>query len=56
MKAAPDIRDPETLRRITALADEATDHLLDALEPERSKVMTTVAGIRAAIRKVAERG
>ncbi|MCX6839226.1 MAG: hypothetical protein NTX35_15660 [Verrucomicrobia bacterium] len=41
--------DATTLRRLHALADEASNHLLDTQEPERTRLMGSITAIRAAI-------
>lgn len=53
MDEASDLREPDTLRRLRILADEATDHLLDVLEPDRTRLMTRIAGVREMIAKIA---
>ncbi len=40
-----------TLRRLHALADEASDHLLDTQEPERTRLMGSITAIRSMLPK-----
>lgn len=56
MDEETDIREPDTLRRLRTLADEATDHLLDVIEPDRTRLMLRIAEVREMIRKMAENG
>lgn len=38
-----------------ALTDKSSDHLLDVLEPDRTRLMARVAEAREVIRKVVEK-
>ena len=45
-------RNPDVLRSILALNEEAIDHLLDVLEPERTHFMAKFTSIQADIRRM----
>jgi hypothetical protein len=46
--------DPAELLRVRALMDEAVDEVLDVLEPERTRYLTRILEMRAALQGVAE--
>lgn len=47
-------RDQAELPQISALMDEAVDEMLDVLEPERTKYLTRILEMRAALQELAE--
>ncbi len=44
----------ESLRRIRSLTDQASDDLLDTLEPERTRLMTQISVIRDIVKQLEE--
>ena len=47
--------EPADLRRMLALTDEASDHLLDVMEPDRTRFMTMITELREMIRRLVKK-
>ncbi len=52
MEQGVDYNDPQVVLHVRTLCDEARDHFLDTLEPERTSLMARVAKVRLKIHDI----